>query len=35
MTDKLVIVGLVLVGLSQMALHPMKSYRLIVHGVDW
>lgn len=35
MTDKLTVLGLVAVGLAQMMLHPVKSYRLVVHGVGW
>ncbi len=35
MVDKLTVVGLVTTGLVQMALHPVKTYRLVVHGVGW
>lgn len=35
MIDKLTVIGLVTVGLVQMTLHLVKSYRLVVHGVGW
>jgi hypothetical protein len=33
--EKLVLGGFVLIGLAQLALHPRKTYNLVVHKVGW
>lgn len=33
--EKVVAVGLTLIGFAQMIRHPIKSYNLLVHNVGW
>lgn len=33
--NKLASLGLMALGLANMALHPRKTYRLLVHNVGW